>query len=66
MSQTTLFKKVPLLSNLPRNELDHLASTLQIVTLQAGEVLFREDEKGESLFIVHYRILLYCFDLPAI
>ncbi len=52
MSQTTLFKKVPLLSDLPRNELDLLASTLQIVTLRVGEVLFREDEKGESLFIV--------------
>ncbi len=52
MSQTTLFKKVPLLSDLPRHELDNLASTLQIVTLRAGEVLFREDEKGESLFIV--------------
>lgn len=52
MSQTLLFKRVPLLSDLPRSELDHLASTLQIVTLQAGEVLFREDEKGESLFIV--------------
>ena len=52
MPQTVLFKKVPLLSDLPRNELDHLATTLQIVTLQAGEVLFREDEKGESLFVV--------------
>ncbi|MBE3067913.1 MAG: SpoIIE family protein phosphatase [Chloroflexi bacterium] len=52
MSQTVLFKKVPLLSDLPRSELDNLASTLQIVTLQAGEVLFREDEKGESLFLV--------------
>lgn len=52
MAQTILFKKVPLLRDLPRSELDHLASTLQIVTLQAGEVLFREDEKGESLFIV--------------
>jgi sigma-B regulation protein RsbU (phosphoserine phosphatase) len=52
MPQTVLFKKVPFLSDLPRNELDHLASTLQVVTLQAGEVLFRADDKGDSLFII--------------
>jgi phosphoserine phosphatase RsbU/P len=52
MAQTILFKKIPLLSDLPRSELNNLASTLQVVTLQDGEVLFREDEKGESLFII--------------
>ena len=52
MAQTILFKKVPLLSNLPRNELDYLAATLQVVNLAAGEVLFREGEPGESLFII--------------
>jgi sigma-B regulation protein RsbU (phosphoserine phosphatase) len=52
MAQTILFKKVPLLSDLPRNELDHLASTLQVVNLEPGEVLFREGEPGESLFII--------------
>jgi len=38
MSQTILFKEVPLLSDLPRSELDNLASTLQIVTIQAGDL----------------------------
>jgi serine phosphatase RsbU (regulator of sigma subunit) len=52
MAQTILFKKVPLLSNLPRNELDYLAATLQVVNLETGEVLFREGEPGESLFII--------------
>jgi hypothetical protein len=52
MSQTVLFKKVPLLSDLPRNELDYLAATLQIVMLQPGEVLFREGEPGESFYVV--------------
>ncbi len=52
MAQTILFKKVPLLSNLPRNELDYLASTLQVENLAVGEVLFREGEPGESLFII--------------
>ena len=52
MAQTILFKKVPLLSDLPRNELDHLGATLQVVTLGLGQVLFSEGEPGESLFIV--------------
>ena len=52
MAQTILFKKVPLLKNLPRNELDYLVATLQVVNLAAGEVLFREGEPGESLFII--------------
>ena len=52
MPQTILFKKVPLLSDLPRNELDYLGATLQVVNLGPGEVLFREGEPGESLFII--------------
>jgi serine phosphatase RsbU (regulator of sigma subunit) len=52
MAQTILFKKVPLLSTLPRNEMDYLAATLQVVNLSAGDVLFREGEPGESLFII--------------
>jgi serine phosphatase RsbU (regulator of sigma subunit) len=52
MSQTTLFKNIPWLGDLPSEELDHLAATLQIVALQPGEILFREGELGESLFIV--------------
>jgi phosphoserine phosphatase RsbU/P len=52
MAQTILFKKVPLLSDLPRNELDHLVATLQVVDLAPGDVLFREGEPGESLFII--------------
>jgi phosphoserine phosphatase RsbU/P len=52
MAQTVLFKKVPLLSDLPRNELDHLVATLQVVNLAPGDVLFREGEPGESLYII--------------
>jgi phosphoserine phosphatase RsbU/P len=52
MPQTILFKKVPLLSSLPRNEIDYLGLTLLVVPLEAGQVLFREGEPGESLFIV--------------
>jgi CRP-like cAMP-binding protein len=52
MAKTVLFKRIPILSDLPRTELDYLASTLRIVTLKAGEVLFHEEEMGECLFIV--------------
>ena len=52
MAQTILFKKVPLLSDLPRNELDYLAATLQVVNLAQGEVLFCECDPGESLYII--------------
>ena len=52
MAQTILFKKVPLLSNLPRSELDYLAANLQVMDLAPGDVLFCEGEPGESLFII--------------
>jgi serine phosphatase RsbU (regulator of sigma subunit) len=52
MSKTILFKKVPLLSDLPRDEMETLAATLQIVLLRPGDVLFREGEPGDSLYIV--------------
>ena len=52
MSQTILLQKVPLLSSLPHKELDFLATTLQVVQLAPGEVLFREGEPGKCLYIV--------------
>jgi phosphoserine phosphatase RsbU/P len=52
MAQTVIFKKIPLLSDLPRNELDYLAATLQVVNLGAGEILFCECDPGESLYII--------------
>jgi sigma-B regulation protein RsbU (phosphoserine phosphatase) len=52
MGRNILFKKIPLLSDLPREEILYLSSTLQSVTLNPGEMLFRQDEPGESLYIV--------------
>src|SRR5512142_1818959 len=52
MSNTILFKKVPLLSQLPPGELDTLSATLEVVELGPGEVLFKESDPGESLYIV--------------
>ena len=52
MSETIFLTKIPFFSELPCDELDHLAATLQIVALQPDEILFREGELGESLYIV--------------
>jgi sigma-B regulation protein RsbU (phosphoserine phosphatase) len=52
MPQTALFRKIPLLSDLPRDELDRLAAGLGVVALEAGQVLFKEGEPGESLYVV--------------
>ena len=47
MAQTILFKKVPIFNDQVRSELDYLASSLQIVTLHAGEALFAKLKKGK-------------------
>ena len=52
MTQTSIFQRIPLLSDLPKAERDYLASALTVVKLQPGEILFREGEPGESLFAV--------------
>jgi phosphoserine phosphatase RsbU/P len=52
MSQTNLFKKVPIFSDLPQGELETLSTTLEIVELENGQVLFCENEPGDSLYIV--------------
>jgi phosphoserine phosphatase RsbU/P len=52
MKQASLFKKIPLLSELPLDELDHLAATLKPVNLEPGELLFCECDPGESLYII--------------
>ena len=49
---TNLLAKIPVFSDLPEAELDHLQSTLQVKTLQPGEVLFREGEQGEHFYVL--------------
>lgn len=49
---TNLLARIPLFGDLPPAELDHLVAALQVVQLRAGEVLFREGEPGEHLYIV--------------
>lgn len=52
MNQIDLLRKVPLFSGLPDAELANLAETLQEVTLDEKELLFRENEPGDNLYIV--------------
>ncbi len=52
MSRTSIFHKIPLLSDLPKAERDYLASALTVITLKPGEVLFHEGEPGESLYAI--------------
>ena len=49
---TKLLSKIPIFSDLPVGELEHLQSMLQVKTLQPGEVLFREGEPGEHFYVL--------------
>jgi serine phosphatase RsbU (regulator of sigma subunit) len=47
-----LLAKIPLFSDLPGEELDYLSRTLQVSELDDGQVLFREGDAGEHLYLV--------------
>ena len=47
-----LLRELPLFSELPRGELKYLAYTLNQLLLPANTVIFRENELGESFYIV--------------
>ena len=47
-----LLRELPLFSELPRGELKYLAYTLNQLSLPANEIIFREDDLGESFYIV--------------
>lgn len=49
---TNLLSNIPVFSDLPEDEQLHLQSTLQVITLQPGEILFREGEVGEHFYIL--------------
>jgi serine phosphatase RsbU (regulator of sigma subunit) len=49
---TNLLAHIDLFSDLPSDELDRILAQLQVVKLQSGEILFREGEQGEDLYIV--------------
>jgi sigma-B regulation protein RsbU (phosphoserine phosphatase) len=49
---TNLLSRIPLFSGLPPEELDRLLSALATKDLHAGEILFREGDPGDHLYIV--------------
>jgi len=49
---TSLLARIPLFAALPDAELIRLQSELQVVNLKPGEILFREGEPGEHLYVV--------------
>lgn len=49
---SNLLSRIPVFSDLPGHELDHLQSTLQVKTLEPGEILFREGEVGEHFYVL--------------
>lgn len=49
---TNPLARIPLFSDLPADELARIVSSLEVRELQAGEILFREGDPGEHLFVV--------------
>src|SRR5687767_8048392 len=47
-----LLARVPFFTNLPEEELDRIAATLDMVNLQSGDILFHEGETGEHMYVV--------------
>src|SRR5512133_3598059 len=49
---TNLLARIPFFTDLPEEELDHIMSQLEEVKLKSGEILFREGDPGEHMYIV--------------
>ena len=54
----SLLAQIPLFSNLPDAELDRVLASLEVKELQAGEILFREGDPSEHLYVVVSGVLL--------
>jgi len=49
---TNLLARIPFFTDLPADELDRIMAQLEIVNLRSGEILFREGDAGEHMYIV--------------
>ena len=49
---TNLLTRIPFFATLPERELERLTSEMAVVKLKRGEILFREGDPGELLYIV--------------
>jgi serine phosphatase RsbU (regulator of sigma subunit) len=47
-----LLAHIPFFTDLPSDELDRLQSELEVLKLRAGEILLREGERGEHLYVI--------------
>jgi serine phosphatase RsbU (regulator of sigma subunit) len=47
-----LLARIPFFTNLPVDELDHIMSGLEVVNLKPGEILFREGDTGEQMYVI--------------
>lgn len=47
-----LLGRIPLFADLPPGELDRLMSALDVVNLKSGDILFREGDAGEHLYVM--------------
>lgn len=47
-----LLAKIPFFTDLPTGELDRLLSELDVVNLRSGDILFREGDPGEHLYVM--------------
>ena len=52
-----LLRKVPFFEEIPAAECEHLVKAMQAHTLAAGDVVIRQGEKGDSLFLVARGVL---------
>jgi sigma-B regulation protein RsbU (phosphoserine phosphatase) len=49
---TNLLARIPFFTDLPVDELDRIMAQLEMVNLKSGEILFREGDAGENMYIV--------------
>ncbi len=49
---TNLLARIPFFTDLPEDELDRIMAQLEIVNVKSGEILFREGDPGENMYIV--------------
>jgi sigma-B regulation protein RsbU (phosphoserine phosphatase) len=47
-----LLGRIPLFADLPAEELDRLMSALDVVHLRSGDILFREGDPGEHMYVM--------------
>jgi MFS family permease len=52
LDRVELLQRAPFLALLPPTALEHLAGSLESVTVPAGEAIFREGEEGDRFYVV--------------